>query len=258
MFRSVVAWRVKKKVFRIQSYFKPKVFNKNQGTPPPDRRWILMKLIQLEFFEDQKLRIEDVHFLYRIIYLAKFRHIEFINSQKFYKYLDPTIVEKVWREKMFFDPIFKPKPRNNGGSRFSDGSFPVFYSSLEKETAKAESCYLYNELRGRNKPFRRVLFSCQFSGNVKDFQASTCPKFKQNRDQADGYAFCQELGKQDSGDRLYGLLVPSARNLGGVNLPVFSRYALSNPCLENYSNRSKENYFNISCPPKKNRRMPKK
>ena len=261
MLQSAVAWHVTRKVFRIQSYNDTVSFNEDQGLDPPDKRWILIKIDALEFLKnqdpDEDLReIEDMDPFHKVLNLPESRCIEFSGSKKDFKQLSPETVTEMDREKLFFDPIFKPKPENNSDSRFSDGSFPVFYSSLKKETAKAESCYWDNTLSDWDKPFLRVLFSCEFSGNIKDFQSSTYPKLKQNRGQANGYAFCQELGKQSSGDRLYGLLVPSARHLDGVNLPVFSRYALCKPYLENYSDPRKKDYFDISCNPKKNRRMP--
>ena len=39
------------------------------------------------------------------------------------------------------DGPFQPKPRLRSRTRFSDGSFPVFYSSLDAVTAEAEIGY---------------------------------------------------------------------------------------------------------------------
>ena len=263
MLKSNAPQCVKKHVFRIQTRDDTELFYKNQKSEPSDRRRLLMRLYQVQFVKNQRSKIKNTNSFYKIICLAKFRYIEFSNFKKLYKYLDPAIAKKLKLEQIFFDPVFKP-PYSD--SRFSDGKIPVFYSALEKETAKAESCHWYRENIDWDKKIHRVLFSCDFFGSVKDLQSSTCPKLKQNRNPGNGYAYCQKLGKQASKNKLGGLLVPSAREPGGVNLPIFSRSALSNPCLENYFNprrrktigpRTKE-YFDISCDPKKNRRMPKK
>ena len=60
------------------------------------------------------------------------------------------------------DGPFKPKPRlwESGfpGSRFSDGSFPVGYFSLEADTAKAEVQYWLSTTFAGQADYRRLDF----------------------------------------------------------------------------------------------------
>ncbi len=68
------------------------------------------------------------------------------------------------------DSPFRRKPER---SRFSDGSFPVFYSSLDTETAEAESRYHLPRYMGRPEHDRTMYFrrfSCRFEGVEKDLR----------------------------------------------------------------------------------------
>jgi hypothetical protein len=48
-------------------------------------------------------------------------------------------------------------------------------------------------------------------------------------DEAKAYPFCQRLGREAHEAGIAGFLTPSARRVGGTNVPVFSRPALTNP-----------------------------
>ncbi len=133
------------------------------------------------------------------------------------------------------DEPFKQKRRlSNSGylkSRFSDGSFPVGYFSLEPETAEAEVRYwFYKGFAGkphgsRTAWYRR--FTCDFRGHTKDLRPmqDTWPDLMHDND----YTFCNRLGSEAVSRDLDGLLAPSVRKPGGTNVPVFFRRALSNP-----------------------------
>ena len=117
-------------------------------------------------------------------------------------------------------------------SRFSDGSFPVFYSSLEPETAEAEARVLF--LKNVSKPnqprtayYSRI--SCRFDGSIKDLRPmhEEWPNLTHDSD----YRFCNDLGAEAEAADLDGLLTPSARRPNGTNLPVFRRRAISNPVV---------------------------
>ncbi len=125
------------------------------------------------------------------------------------------------------DGPFRRKPER---SRFSDGSFPVFYSSLDTETAEAESMhhlprYAGCPTRSRTMFFRR--FSCRFEGVEKDLrpQLGEWPDLVHSND----YTFCNLLGEEARASGIDGVAAPSARRPGGTNLPVFRRRALSDP-----------------------------
>lgn len=125
------------------------------------------------------------------------------------------------------DSPFRRKPEK---SRFSDGSFPVFYSSLDTETAEAESKYRLARYAGRPKQSRTMYyrrFSCRFEGIEKDLR----PKLAEWPDlvNSSDYTFCNHLGEEARVSAIDGILTPSARRSEGTNLPVFRRRALHDP-----------------------------
>ena len=127
------------------------------------------------------------------------------------------------------DAPFKLKKKLKKSTRFSDGSFPVFYSSLETDTAKAEACHQFLKFAGRPKEPRTahyICFSCSFDGSAKDLRPMLDTW---SRLIDDDYQFCNELGVEAIELQLDGLLSPSARNENGTNVPVFTRASISNP-----------------------------
>lgn len=125
------------------------------------------------------------------------------------------------------DGPFGRKPER---SRFSDGTFPVFYSSLDIETAEAESKHHLPQYAGRPEHSRTMFFrrfSCRFEGVEKDLR----PKLGEWPDlvHPSDYTFCNRLGGEARASRVDGLLAPSARRSKGTNLPVFQRWALDDP-----------------------------
>lgn len=125
------------------------------------------------------------------------------------------------------DSPFRRKPKK---SRFSDGSFPVFYSSLDTETAEAESRYHLPRYAGRPERSRTMFyrrFSCRFEGVEKDLR----PKLGEWPDlvHPSDYTFCNHLGQEARVSGIDGILAPSARRSDGTNLPVFRRRALHDP-----------------------------
>ena len=118
-------------------------------------------------------------------------------------------------------------------SRFSDGSFPVFYSSLEAETAEDERKHWFVQFSGQPtgaRTWHHLLFACDFSGTTKDLRPKTddWPALTHHSD----YDFCNKLGLEAIETGLKGLLTPSVRHAGGTNLPVFARDAIMNPVAE--------------------------
>jgi len=133
------------------------------------------------------------------------------------------------------DGPFRPKPRlQQAGhrTRFSDGSFPVFYSALEPETAEAEIRYWFLKYAGKPTNPRTAYysrFSCDFDGSIKDLRAMHIdyPNLTHDND----YRFCNSLGAEAVASGLDGLVTPSARRSNGTNLPVFQRRAIRNPVV---------------------------
>ncbi len=112
-------------------------------------------------------------------------------------------------------------------TRFSDGSYTVFYSALELETAECECAYWFREAFLGSPEGDRVAyferFSCWFTGEEKDLRVkkSVWPKLVD-----DDYEFCNAIGRQAHKIGLDGLLAPSARRENGSTAPVFSRASI--------------------------------
>ena len=134
------------------------------------------------------------------------------------------------------DESFRRKSRlrkKGHKSRFSDGSFPVFYSSLEAETAEDECKHGFMQFLGQPTAARtwyQLRFTCDFSGTAKDLRPKTddWPALTYRID----YNFCNKLGLEAIETGLKGLLAPSVRRAGGTNLPVFARDAIRNPVAD--------------------------
>ena len=129
----------------------------------------------------------------------------------------------------FCDAPFRSKPRlRRHPTRFSDGSFSVFYSSLEAETAAAEVRHWLPDRFGQLSTRRTMYyhrFSCVFAGSEKDLRGreTEWPELVGN-----DYAFCNQIGEEARQEGLDGLVTPSARHTG-TNQPVLQRSALSEP-----------------------------
>ena len=127
------------------------------------------------------------------------------------------------------DEPFKRKPRLDktgyGVSRFSDGSFRVFYCSTEANTAETEARH-YRSKFVPDLPTRYMRFACDFDGRVKDLRPKKdeWPELTYDTN----YGFCNELGSEAVKTGLDGLLALSVRRVGGTNIPVFKRSAISN------------------------------
>ena len=130
---------------------------------------------------------------------------------------------------------FKPKHRlwKSGypRTRFSDGTFPVGYFSLEAGTARAEvHHWLCSEFIGKPSKGRKAWYSrftCDFNGDAKDIRSMR--EAWPDLTHTSNYTFCNGLGAEAVAEGLEGPVAPSARKPGGTNVPVFAKRALSNP-----------------------------
>lgn len=135
-----------------------------------------------------------------------------------------------WEGEAMLDNFFERGGRLGDRTRFSDGSFPVFYSALDIATTEAEVKHwapTFLGAPGQPRTQYRWLFRCTFEGVEKDLrpQVNTWPDLLHDSD----YTFCNQLGAEAVQLKLDGLVTWSARRRQGVNLPVFSRRALRNP-----------------------------
>ena len=129
------------------------------------------------------------------------------------------------------DAPFRPKRRLVITTRYSDGSYPVFYSALDPATAEAEVAHWFrNSFGGRPKGQRSAYyqrFTCLFEGVEKDLRDKRS-KWRELVHDND-YTFCNRIGAEAVRLGLDGLVVPSARRENGSNQPVFRRRAISDP-----------------------------
>ena len=131
------------------------------------------------------------------------------------------------------DAPFRPKRRLGRimATRYSNGSYPVFYSALDPATATAEVAHWFRKGFGGRPVSQRSAyyqrFSCLFEGKAKDLldKQSEWPDLVHDSD----YTFCNRIGAEAVRLELDGLVVPSARREHGSNLPVFKRSAIRDP-----------------------------
>ena len=129
------------------------------------------------------------------------------------------------------DAPFRSKRRLKRKTRYSDGSYLVFYSALDPTTAEVEVAYWFRKsFAGRPQGQRSAYyqcFTCLFEGKEKDLRGkqSEWPDLVHDSD----YTFCNRIGAEAVRLELDGLVVPSARQENGSNLPVFKRSAIRDP-----------------------------
>ena len=126
----------------------------------------------------------------------------------------------------YLDAVFRPKRRIKRRTRFSDGSFPVFYCSLEIATAIDEVRYWIPQFMGKPKAARTAYYqevACTFDGIEKDLRGmvGTWP----NLIHKTNYDFCNKLGAEAIRSNVDAFATPSVRRSSGSNLPIFSRSA---------------------------------
>lgn len=116
---------------------------------------------------------------------------------------------------------------NPSGSRFSDGSYGVFYAAEDKRTAIEETKFhSANFLRATNEApihLQMRLYSVQVCGDVADLlQPDDLGILSPT-----SYAVSQAIGKQVRDAKLNGILYESVRNPGGACIAAFRTSILS-------------------------------
>lgn len=122
--------------------------------------------------------------------------------------------------------------RNPQGSRFSDGSYGVFYCARKRDTAIAETRHhaaLFMQAT-REPPMRLQmrLYSVDARGKVIDLRkaAQTDPRIVD----PDDYAYAQSISRKLRVDGALGIVYPSVRHPGGTCLAAL-RTGLLSHCL---------------------------
>jgi hypothetical protein len=113
---------------------------------------------------------------------------------------------------------------NPQGSRFSDGSYGVFYCAKKKETAIAETRHHQTLfMRATQEPPMRLqmrLYSVKAKGRVADLREAsrTDPRIADPK----SYAYSQGVGRSLRNEGALGILYPSVRHAGGECLAALT------------------------------------
>lgn len=121
-------------------------------------------------------------------------------------------------------------------TRFSDGTYPVWYGSSSVETSIYETAHhLIRFMQAEEGTMqekkiikKRSVFDVFCSAILTDLCAKQelFPKLS-----AEDYAFSIEVGKQIKEGGIPGILYSSARHIGGKNIGIFQQSVLENPRL---------------------------
>ncbi len=142
---------------------------------------------------------------------------------------------------------------NPQGSRFSDGTYGVFYCGHDKQTAIAETCYHSALFMGAtNESAMRLqmrLYSVEVEGEVADLRqaAFTDPHIID----PDNYGHAQGIGRKLRADDCPGILYPSVRKPDGECLAAL-RTGILRDCLHaayleyNWNGRAIDAVFEVS------------
>lgn len=136
----------------------------------------------------------------------------------------------------FFRQDDKTPPFTTG--RFSDGSIGVYYSALEKMTCQRELEFHLGDAiaEARDNAFLYPRFYSLIGCNYSGVTANLCGQEDAHpqlvSETKEGYPFCQELGLQAVQREIDGFTTPSARNNGGVCVPIFTRGSLTKPTVK--------------------------
>lgn len=132
--------------------------------------------------------------------------------------------------------------RENGlPSRFSNGSFPVWYGSLERDTTFYETAFHWKHTLLADAGFLKIkkplyatrrLFKANCTSTLIDIRSKTKNyPFLLERD-TNRYQETQTLGSKLSKEGFPGFLTLSARTSSGTNIIVFNKKILHHPQYE--------------------------
>jgi len=149
--------------------------------------------------------------------------------------LQSRIVDHPFGDNRRYNTIHWPF-RNWQASRFSDGTFGVWYGSKTIETTVHETAFhWYHSLLGdagfEQQPViaEREVYWVTCSTALLDFR-KVVQEFPDLLHPSD-YTFCQLIGKKIHREGHPGLLVPSVRHPAGENFAIFSPNVLHTPQL---------------------------
>lgn len=143
------------------------------------------------------------------------------------------IIDRPFEDAEWFNAIIWPF-KNWQSSRFSDGTFGVWYGSESIETTVYESAFhwyrgLLSDVGYDREAViaERTVYSVACGAALLDFRKATDehPDLLHSFD----YAFCQSVGARIHREGHPGLLTQSVRRPVGENIAIFNPAVLSNP-----------------------------
>ena len=145
------------------------------------------------------------------------------------------LIDRPFEDAKWFRAIAWPF-KNWQSSRFSDGTFGVWYGSESVETTVYESAYhWYKNLLGDAGYERQVViaerkvYQVACAAALLDFRAAST-EYSDLLNPVD-YSLCQSVGARIHREGHPGLLTPSVRRPAGENVVIFNPDVLSNPRL---------------------------
>ena len=143
------------------------------------------------------------------------------------------IIDRPFEDAEWFNAIIWPFSHWQA-SRFSDGTYGVWYGSESVETTVYESAYHWYRGLLSDAGFERMtviaerkVYSVACNAALLDLR-NAVDKHPDLLHPSD-YAFCQTVGSRIHREGHPGLLTPSVRRPGGENVAIFNPDVLSNP-----------------------------
>ncbi len=143
------------------------------------------------------------------------------------------LIDRPFEDAEWFNAIAWPF-KNWKASRFSDGTYGVWYGSESVETTVYESAYHWYSGLLRDAGYdrqvviaERKVYMVACSAALLDFRKAS-HKHVDLLDPSD-YAFCQSVGARIHREGHPGLLTPSVRRPAGENVAIFNPDVLSTP-----------------------------
>lgn len=142
--------------------------------------------------------------------------------------LDPATHYSLAIQSTFQRAVFYP-------TRYGDGSYPVWYGSLDELTTIQETAFhmIQEELDliNHHKPIerQRIVYCVACTAILIDLTLQS--RFLPQLTDPNSYGFTRQIGKRIRTEMHPGLLAPSARHASGINLAIFTSRVLSNPKL---------------------------
>lgn len=119
-------------------------------------------------------------------------------------------------------------------SRFTDGSYGVYYASLSLETAIRETVYHREQFMRATKEDACELMMRSYAGNIiKPFNDIRSPEF-QDFHHPDHYHASQQFGKNLRAKKAWGIIYNSVRHAGGQCIAAFRPKAVSVPTVHSH------------------------